>query len=41
VLAHRGSHPRSDALERYFTLWHERLGVLGDRDAWLARLQLR
>jgi hypothetical protein len=41
VLAHRGSHPRSDALERYFTLWHERLGVLGERDAWLARLQLR
>jgi hypothetical protein len=41
VLAHQGSHPRSDALERYFALWHERLGVLGERDAWLARLQLR
>ncbi|MEO8701675.1 MAG: hypothetical protein ABI867_16635 [Kofleriaceae bacterium] len=27
ILYHRGSHPRSDALERYFRLWLERLGV--------------
>ncbi len=26
-LHHRGTHPRSDALERYFALWLQRLGV--------------
>jgi hypothetical protein len=27
LLHHRGSHPRSDALDRYFVLWLERLSV--------------
>ncbi len=40
VLHHRGTHPRSDALERYFRLWHERLGVLGIRERWFVALQV-
>lgn len=35
---HRGTHPRSDALDRYFTLWLERLGIGEDRYRELANL---
>ncbi len=28
---HRGTHPRSAELERYFHLWHERLGLSPER----------
>jgi hypothetical protein len=37
---HRGTHPRSDALDRYFDNWLRRLGITEDRyDALAARLQ--
>jgi hypothetical protein len=35
---HAGSHPRAAALDRYFRLWLERLGVAIDRFEQLARL---
>lgn len=35
ILHHRGRHPRSDALDRYFRLWLERLGVTEARFARL------
>jgi hypothetical protein len=35
ILHHRGTHPRSDALDRYFKLWLERLGVSEARFAEL------
>ncbi|MCX5742316.1 MAG: hypothetical protein NT062_07455 [Proteobacteria bacterium] len=28
VRYHRATHPRSAELERYFRLWHERLGIV-------------
>jgi hypothetical protein len=40
VLHHRGTHPRSAALDRYFALWHERLGVTADRERWFEALQI-
>lgn len=40
ILHHLGSHPRSDALDRYFTLWHERLGVTAERERWFEALQI-
>ena len=41
VLHHRDTHPRGDALERYFALWHERLGITAaDREHWFEALQI-
>lgn len=40
ILHHRGTHPRADALDRYFALWHERLGVTGERGRWFSALQI-
>jgi len=40
VLHHRGTHPRSAALDRYFALWHERLGVTSERERWFEALQI-
>jgi hypothetical protein len=41
VLQHRATHPRNDALERYFALWHERLGITSaDREHWFEALQI-
>lgn len=40
VLHHRGTHPRSAALEAYFKTWHARLGVTREDFArWFERLQ--
>jgi hypothetical protein len=38
VRHHRGSHPRSTELERYFRLWHQRLGLSQVRVAALVEL---
>ena len=38
ALHHRGSHPRSVELERYFKLWHARLGLSQARVAELIKL---
>ena len=35
IIHHRGEHPRSDALDRYFRLWLERLGIAEARFAEL------
>ncbi len=40
VLHHRGRHARSAALDRYFALWHERLGVTAERARWFEALQI-
>ena len=40
VLHHRGTHARSAALDRYFALWHERLGVTAERARWFEALQI-
>ncbi len=37
IACHRGTHPRSDALDRYFALWLERLGISEERYRELAR----
>jgi hypothetical protein len=37
IAYHRGTHPRSEALDRYFRLWLERLGVNLERYAELGR----
>jgi len=40
ILYHRGTHPRSAALETYFKLWHTRLGVTRAAFAtWFEQLQ--
>ncbi len=40
ILHHRGTHPRTDALETYFRHWHTRLGVSREAFAgWFERLQ--
>jgi len=40
LLHHRATHPRREALVRYFHTWHRRLGVSGgDFARWFARLQ--
>lgn len=40
LLHHRETHPRREALARYFHTWHRRLGVTeGDFAQWFARLQ--
>lgn len=38
VRHHRGAHPRSTELERYFRLWHSRLGLSQVRVAALVEL---
>ena len=40
VLHHRGTHPRSAALDRYFAAWHERLGISAERARWFEALQI-
>jgi hypothetical protein len=41
VLYHRGTHSHSDVLERYFALWHERVGITaGEREHWFEALQV-
>jgi hypothetical protein len=40
VLHHRATHPRSAALDRYFSLWHDRLGVSAERARWFDALQI-
>jgi hypothetical protein len=40
VLYHRGTHPRSAELDRYFAAWHERLGVTAERARWFEALQI-
>ena len=34
ILHHRSTHPRANILDRYFALWHERLGVTAERERW-------
>lgn len=38
IAHHRGTHPRSDALDRYFERWLERLGVSEERYAELCQV---
>lgn len=40
IAHHRGTHPRSDALDRYFALWLERLGISEARYAELCEVSL-
>jgi hypothetical protein len=40
VLYHRDTHPRRAELDRYFALWHERLGVTAERARWFEALQI-
>jgi hypothetical protein len=41
VLHHCATHPRAEVLERYFALWHERLGVTpAERVHWFEALQI-
>ena len=40
VLHHRSTHPRSTVLDRYFAAWHERLGVISQREQWFEALQI-
>ena len=41
LLHHRDTHPRADALHRYFRQWLQRLSVGGDLFArWFASLQV-
>ncbi len=39
IAHHRGTHPRSEALDRYFALWLERLGISEERYRELAGLR--
>ncbi|MEZ4409666.1 MAG: hypothetical protein R3A52_24820 [Polyangiales bacterium] len=42
ILYHRATHPRREALERYFHLWHERLGITREVFArWFEGLQVK